>query len=209
MRKLVGIFLCGLLAGALLTYAFALNTKEAQEPPVLAAEPTTNTQKGNGDENVNTANENQPAVQNQDLLTKYDDLLKEYGKINSYLLPEDLPLKIVSPKAGSRKEIVVYTPLPPREKDLERKMYVLRLVNQVIRDNKDVQKISIWENETFAQKYVKGEYDNNKTITGWEGFNYRAAFIVKDQNGINVNYALGRDDFENISFGMGILNFDN
>lgn len=209
MRKHFGIFLSGLLVGVLLTYAFAFHTKERKEPPVLASEPTTNILKGNVDDNANTnpANENQSAVQNKDLLTKYDNLLKEYGRINSYLLPEDLPLKIVSTKAGLRKEIVVYTTLPPRENDLERKMYVLRLVNQVIRDNKDVQRISIWENETFAQKYVKGEYDNSKTITGWEGFDYRAAFVVKDQNGINVNYALGRDDFENISFGMRILKF--
>ncbi|MBO8164529.1 MAG: hypothetical protein H0Z34_12520 [Brevibacillus sp.] len=207
MKKHFGIFLGGLLAGVLLTYALAFNTKERQEPPVLASEPTTNTQIGNIDDNANTAKDNQPPVQNKDLLTKYDELLKEYGRINSYLLPEDLPLKIVSKKAGSRNEIVVYTTLSPREKDLERKMYVLRLVNQVVRDNRDVERISIWENETFAQRYVKGDYDNSKTITGWEGFDHRAAFVVKDQNGINVNYALGRDDFVNISFGMRIPEF--
>lgn len=101
-------------------------------------------------------------------------------------------------KGNNPNEVVVFANFPSRDKELERQLTALRVVNQVIRDNRSVTSISIYDDEVSAKEFAK---DGTQDIT-WKGYNHRVAFAYKDESGVEVSYAIGRDDFVDISFGM-------
>ncbi|MDA5111140.1 hypothetical protein O3V59_22710 [Brevibacillus thermoruber] len=109
----------------------------------------------------------------------------------------DISIKTMT-KGTKSNEVVVFANFPSREMDLERKLTALRIVNQVIRDNPSVTTITLWDDEISAKEFAE---DGAQDVE-WEGFNHRVAFANKDEHGTRVFYAIGRDDFEDISFGM-------
>lgn len=101
-------------------------------------------------------------------------------------------------KGNNPNEVIVFANFPSREMELERKLIALRIVNQIMRDNRSVTLITLWDDEISAKEFAK---DGTQDIE-WEGFNHRVAFANRNESGIKVSYAIGRDDFEDISFGM-------
>lgn len=119
--------------------------------------------------------------------------------IETLLSSKDIPLTIVTTN-GAQQEMVVYAELPSTEKVLERKFSVLKIVNQIKRENQKVQLLSIWDNEQVAKEYVSN-YPQTSNLS-WKGLDHRVAIASIDSNETNVSYSVGRDEFVDISFGM-------
>jgi len=112
---------------------------------------------------------------------------------------KDITINIMT-NGNKSNEVIVVASFPSKEMDLERKLTVIRIVNQVIRDTPSVTSITLWDDESSAKEFAE---DGTQGLE-WAGFNHRVAFANKDERGMKIHYAIGRDDFEDISFGMAI-----
>lgn len=121
------------------------------------------------------------------------------ARVEKYLSSDDISI-FVENKAAKPDEFIVYSSLPPKGQELERKILALRIVNQVMRDYPKATFISIWDNAEAAGQIAK----NGDLDASWDGYLHQVAFAIKNAYGVRVSYALGPDDFENISFGMSL-----
>ncbi|MGC5327369.1 hypothetical protein [Brevibacillus sp. SYSU BS000544] len=126
-----------------------------------------------------------------------------FAELEAILSIRDLPLQTY-PNSQDKKGIVVYLPLPSYENSFERKLKSLRAVNQVFREHTNVESITIWDDQESARQYASNEANSQNRID-WDGLNHRVAFAHVAKEGVSVFYANGRDDFEDISFGMARL----
>lgn len=153
--------------------------------------------------------------ENEQLKAESDDLNKkikesqqeqnksdiDYGII-SLLGGHDLPIKIISETVEGKPSFVVFFEDFSMESDIIRKLQIIRITNQIVRDYKDVKVITIWEDEKLAFQYAEGDYDKEASPVGWEGLDHAIGRVYINENGVQVGYALSRDDIEMISFGM-------
>ncbi|MED4907957.1 hypothetical protein [Brevibacillus centrosporus] len=121
------------------------------------------------------------------------------ARVEKYLSSDDISI-FVENKAAKPDEFIVYSSLPPKGQELERKILALRIVNQVMRDYPKATFISIWDNAEAAGQIAK----NGDLDASWDGYLHHVAFAIKNAYGVRVSYALGPDDFDNISFGMSL-----
>lgn len=124
----------------------------------------------------------------------------KFAELEGILSIRDLPLQTY-PDSQDKKGVVVYLPLPSYEKSFERKLKSLRAVNQILREHANVESISIWDDQESARQYASNEANSQERFE-WDGLNHRVAFAHVGKDGVAVLYAIGRDDFEDISFGM-------
>lgn len=115
--------------------------------------------------------------------------------------PEELHFKILSKQVNENDEWVIF--LEPMNIDSdEQKKRILRVVKHLFHENRNINKMSIWIDETTALMYINGEDGKTDNLTGWEGLDYRLAVASREENEIHVYQALGRDDFIDISTGL-------
>ncbi|KQL45772.1 hypothetical protein AN963_12050 [Brevibacillus choshinensis] len=119
------------------------------------------------------------------------------AKVEHFLSSDDISI-FVQKKEGKPNELVIYSSLPPRGQELERKILALRIVNQVVRDYPNTTFFSIWDDKEAAGVIAA----NGDRESSWDGYLHQVAFAIKNAKGVRVSYALSMDDFENISFGM-------
>lgn len=118
------------------------------------------------------------------------------ARVEHFLSSDDISM-FVTKKEGKPNELVVYSSLPPRGQELERKILTIRIVNQVVREYPEAAFISIWDDEEAAEQIANGDQE-----LAWDGYNHQVGHALISVKGIRISYAIGKDDFEDISFGM-------
>lgn len=141
-----------------------------------------------------------------DYLAKTEPIKSSSGlsatDLDILLSAQDLKAKVFADVKDPNR-LDVYADFPAADKSFERKLYVIRIINQVLRDHKSAESITLWENESAAKKNALHDKEVELGLA-WEGLNHRVAFARHNQTETIISYAIGRDDFVDISFGMAL-----
>ncbi len=123
-------------------------------------------------------------------------------KSQNLMFGQDIPVSIIATEVeGKEGHLVVSLTLDPGEDDFVKKVVLLRVINQLVRDYPAAERFSVWGDEGLARTYASGEYDHEATVEGWPGLDQRIAYAYRDVQGLHVLHVLSRHDMEDISFG--------
>lgn len=112
---------------------------------------------------------------------------------------EDVPVKLVSTTVEGDPHFVFFAEQVPKYDSNMGKIYLIRVVNQILRDYENSPDIiSIWDDEEAAVQFAKGEDDK----TAFLHWSHRMGIVSRENQQVIIRYATGRDDVDIISYGM-------